>query len=300
MDSITAHPRIKKSRGQPIAWSSPLTQRQRLLGWKRFKTTILTPLFWIKNMLIIGLSLSLVATLLLWLFEPHTLPLTRVQIEGTLINVDPQNLQAIVSQVTKGGLLSLDVASVRRVLLSVPWIQDVRIYRHWPDTLFVQIWEREAVAYWHDKAIVDPKGHLFVVPPRWISNRKIKDKAGSDLPRFKGPSGSAKLILERYYPLKKIIQLAGLKIEELGCDNRQSWYMVLNQGLHLQLGRGNNETRVQRFLQVYHRIITPLTALCLKAESISPLCQQTSGDNLMTQIDLRYPNGIAVRKPLAE
>jgi cell division protein FtsQ len=91
-----------------------------------------------------------------------------------------------------------------------------------------------------------------------------------------------------------------LKIKELGCDSRQAWYMVLNQGLHLQLGRGNSELRVQRFLQVYQRIITPLTSLCAKAENRAPLCQKTSEDNLITQIDLRYTNGIAVRKPLAE
>ncbi|BAP56833.1 cell division protein FtsQ [Thioploca ingrica] len=271
-------------------------------------TTTLTPLFWVKNILIIGLSLSLTGTLLLWLLEPHTLPLTKVQIEGTLINIDPQDLQAVVSRVTMGGLLSLDVAAVRRVLLSIPWIQDVRIYRRWPDTLLIQIQEREAVAYWHDKTtvdskghlIVDPKGHLFVVPPRWNKKGEIRNKEGSYLPRFKGPSGSAKLILERYYPLKKIIQLAGLKIKEFGCDSRQAWYMVLNQGFHLQLGRGNSEQRVQRFLQVYQRIITPFASLCAKAETRSPLCQKPSGNNLITQIDLRYTNGIAVRKPLAE
>jgi cell division protein FtsQ len=273
---------------------------QGLWGWKRFKSKILTPLFWVKNMLIIGLSLSLIGTLLLWLLEPHTLPLTQVQIEGNLINIDPQDLQALVAQVTKGGLLSLDVAAIRRVLLSIPWIQDVRIYRRWPDTLFIQIQEREAVAYWYDKAIVDSKGYLFVVPTRWLKDRLIKDKAGSYLPRFKGPAGSIKHILQRYYLLKKLIQSTGLKIRELGYDSRQAWYLILNHGLHLQLGRDNSERRIQRFLQVYQRIITPWASLCAKAETLSPLCQPPSEDKLITQIDLRYPNGIAVRKTLAE
>jgi cell division protein FtsQ len=288
-----------KSKRQTYRFA-PTSHLKRLLGWKRLPTTTLTPLFWVKNILIIGLSLSLTGTLLLWLLEPHTLPLTKVQIEGTLINIDPQDLQAIVSRVTLGGLLSLDVAAVRRVLLSVPWIQDVRIYRRWPDTLLIQIQEREAVASWYDKAIVDPKGHLFVVPTHWLKNRPVKGKDGSDLPRFQGPPGSVKLILERYYPLTKLIQAAGLKIKELGYDSRQAWYMILNQGIHLQLGRGDSEARVQRFLQVYQRIITPFASLCAKAETRSPLCQNPSENNLITQIDLRYTNGVAVRKPLVE
>ena len=293
-----SHQRIKT--GGQNHRSGPHFHLKWLFGWKRFKSKTLTPLFWVKNMLIIGLSLSLTGTLLLWLLEPHTLPLTQVQIEGTLINIDPQDLQKIVAQVTKGGLLSLDVAAIRRVLLSVPWIQGVRIYRRWPDTLLIQIQEREAVAYWYDKAVVDPKGYLFVVPTRWLKNRPIRDKAGSDLPRFKGPADSVKRILQRYYPLKKLIQSAGLKIRELGYDSRQAWYLILNHGLHLQLGRGNSEPRVQRFLQVYQRIITPWASLCAKAETLSPLCQPLSKDKLITQIDLRYPNGIAVRKTLAE
>jgi len=288
-----------KSKRQTYRFA-PTSRLKRLLGWERLPTTTLTPLFWVKNILIIGLSLSLTGTLLLWLLEPHTLPLTKVQIEGTLINIDPQDLQAVVSRVTLGGLLSLDVAAVRRVLLSIPWIQDVRIYRRWPDTLLIQIQEREAVASWYDKAIVDPKGHLFVVPTHWLKNRPVKGKDGSDLPRFKGPSGSVKLILERYYPLTKLIQSAGLKIKELGYDSRQAWYMVLNQGIHLQLGRGDSEAQVQRFLQVYQRIITPFASLCAKAETRSPLCQNPSENNLITQIDLRYTNGVAVRKPLVE
>lgn len=272
-----------------------------LLGWKHFNSKILTPLFWIKNMLIIGLSLSLTGTLLLWLLEPHTLPLNQVQIEGNLINIDPQDLRAIVARITKGGLLSLDVAAVRRVLLSVPWIQDVRIYRRWPDTLLIQIQEREAVAYWYDKAMVDSKGYLFVVPTRWLKNRPVRDKVGSYLPRFKGPTGSVKSILQHYYSLKQLIQSAGLKIRELGYDSRQAWHLILNHGLHLQLGRGNIELRVQRFLQVYQHMMIPSASLGAKAAIISPLGQLLpSEDNLITQIDLRYTNGIAVRKTLAE
>jgi cell division protein FtsQ len=250
-------------------------------------------------MLIIGLSLSLTGTLLLWLLEPHTLPLTQVQIEGNLINIDPQDLQAIVARITKGGLLSLDVAAVRRVLLSVPWIQAVRIYRRWPDTLLIQIQEREAVAYWYDKAIVDSKGYLFVVPTRWLKN-KPRDKAGSYLPRFKGPTGSAKRILQHYYSLKQLIQSAGLKIIEFSYDSRQAWHLLLNHGLHLQLGRGNIELRVQRFLQVYQHIMTPSASLSATAATILPLGQLPREDNLITQVDLRYTNGIAVRTTLAE
>ncbi len=293
MNSITFNPRIKRF----------TSHRRRSLAASRWNHWIITfkiPLFWLKNIVIIGLTLSLAGNFLLWLLDPHTLPMTAVQIEGTLINTDRNDLQALVSQVAQGGFFSVNLAAIRRVLLSVPWLEDVHVYRRWPDTLSIQVQEREAVAYWYGKAIVDATGHLFVVPPHWTEHQTIKNKEGMSLPRLTGPPGSIKPLLTRYYKLQQQIQSTDLRIKELGCNSRQACYMVLNKGIWLKLGRGEYDQRLQRFLTVYQRVNHPMTAFCAMPTNFSFLCQPQSEDNSITYVDLRYTNGIAVQKRLAE
>jgi len=81
------------------------------------------------------------------------------------------------------------------------------------------------------------------------------------------------------------LAMAGFGIREMGCDTRQSWYMVLDNGILLLLGRSDNENRLRRFFKVYSHII---------AESAMPnFLQQVAHENLV--MDLRYTNAIVVR-----
>jgi len=240
----------------------------------------------LKNVLFLGLFLSFLGSFSLFILEPHTLPMTTVQITGHIINTDQKVLQSLVSQVAKGGFFEINLAQVQKTLLTMPWIKNVQVHKQWPNTLVIQILERTAVARWQELALVDNEGKLFQVSPEMNKEQRSTGKGNLELPRFSGPPNSVGEVFERYNLLLPRIARAGLKIRELGCNARKAWYMVLDNGVKLRLGHGDSESQLHRFLKVHNYLIR-----------YSP---KYSRENSAVQFDLRYTNGIAVRTALAE
>jgi len=67
-----------------------------------------------------------------------------------------------------------------------------------------------------------------------------------------------------------------LSITRLEQDERRAWVVTLNSGVKLLLGRKESEKRLTRFIDIYPRV--------LKA-----------WEQRIDEVDLRYPNGFAVR-----
>jgi len=229
-----------------------------------------------------SLLLSLMGGFGLIMLDPHTLPIKTVRIDGHLINTNPQILQTMLSQVAKGGFFDIDLTKVRLSILTLPWVKNVQIHKQWPDTLIIQIQEHIVVAWWMNKALVDIEGNLFFSYPKIQARSDSVIYKFMDLPLFTGPLNSLKDILKRYNQLAPLVSTAGLQIQEFGCNARKAWYMVLNNGMKLKLGRGDSQTRLQRFFKVYQRLV------------------MSSGNWESLLMDLRYTNGIAVQTVLAK
>jgi len=235
----------------------------------------------LEKVLFISLLLSLIASFLLIMLDPSTLPITTVRIEG-IINTEPRSLQERVSSVAVGGFFEIDLTMVRLSILPLSWIKDVQIRSQWPDTLLIQVQEHTAVAWWMNKSLIDNEGNQ-------LYGRRYPLM---DLPRFTGPldkidsrlkfrrNFSLEYILKHYNQLAPLVQAAGLQIQEFGYNARKAWYMLLNNNMKLNLGHSENKIRLQRFLKIYHRLKTP---------SLNHI-----GDKAIL-IDLRYTNGIAVQ-----
>lgn len=274
---------------KPINGGQAVRKNPKLLLWQRYTPTLLFHhLWWLKNMLFVGLLFSFVGSILFFLFDPHTLPVTTVQIEGHLQQTDPKILQMLVSQVAIGNFLNINPTVIRRTVVTLPWIKDAQIFRQWPNTLRIRIQEYQAVAWWNKQAFVDELGHLFTKPflsekrrhnhlPT-IRNEKTKNLK---LPWFMGPPKRVGEVLKRYRQLAPLLQKKGLHIHELGCNARLAWYLVLDNGMKLKLGRNESKTKVQRFLNIYNRLAMQL--------------RKPSGKNSVLHVDLRYTNGLAVQ-----
>ncbi|EDN65613.1 Cell division protein FtsQ [Beggiatoa sp. PS] len=102
-----------------------------------------------------------------------------------------------------------------------------------------------------------------------------------ELPHFMGPPGWVGEVLKSYNQLAPLLQKKGLYIHELGCDARLAWYMVLNNGMTLKLGRGDSKTKLMRFIKFYNYLVTQKSRLSQK--------------NPVLLMDLRYTNGLAVQ-----
>ena len=104
--------------------------------------------------------------------------------------------------------------------------------------------------------------------------------SNAKLPLFVGPEGTAPLILARYHEMQPLLAPIGRQPQSLALSPRQAWQMKLDDGVLLDLGRDQTKSRVnerlQRFAAVYGQ-----AAERLKARA--------------DVIDLRYPNGFAMR-----
>lgn len=81
-------------------------------------------------------------------------------------------------------MLSLDLPKVRGDMLKLGWVKDARISRRLPDTLVVDIVERDPVAVWqHD-------GQLHLIDVAGVVLQSVSSNAMPDLPLVVGPSAN--------------------------------------------------------------------------------------------------------------
>ena len=212
-----------------------------------------------------------VASLLLWiiyyLLNPGTLPIRQVRIEGEFRQLSTNALEGLVRDRVKGGFFNINVAAVRDALLNDPWVRDVSVHRVWPDSLLVFVTEQVAVARWGETGLLNKGGDLFVPD---INTFPL------DLPVLQGPEGMHALMLEKYFFLRGQLKSVAMPVATLKLDDRRAWMFESMDGLQVMLGREDFERRVTRFVK-------------LVPESLGIKLGQAE------KIDMRYPNGFAVR-----
>ncbi|MDX1604784.1 MAG: cell division protein FtsQ/DivIB [Candidatus Competibacterales bacterium] len=203
-----------------------------------------------------------------WLLQPQQFPLRRVEIEGELRQLTVADLQRRLADRIGHNLLLLDLPTLRRRLAAEPWVAEVRLHREWPDRLRVRLREHRTYARWGEAELVTADGHRFQpehirqVEPHW--------------PQLVGPAGSESHVIDHYRAFDEALAPAGLNPETVRLDPIQGWSLVLGSGLRLVLGQQDPDRRLQRFLELYPRVLrSQLSELAV--------------------VDLRYPDGAALR-----
>ena len=198
-----------------------------------------------------------------WLLMPQHFPLTRVELKGDFKNTSRAQLEKALPRVS-GNFFAADLAEVRASLERLPWVRHVAVRRMWPSRLEITIEEHVAMARWGDDALVNTYGERFV------------GKTNLVLPTFIGPAGTQAEVARRYARFNAIVAPLDTKIERIALSARHAWQLRLSNGLHLALGRDADlaESRLRRFVEVYPTV-----------------------KNKNEYVDLRYPNGFAVRTP---
>ena len=198
-----------------------------------------------------------------WLLLPEHFPLTRVEFRGTLERTTRAELEKALPRIA-GNFFAADLAQVRASVERLPWVRQVAVRRVWPGRLEITVEEHVALARWGDDALVNTFGERF------------GGKTDQALPVFIGPAGSQAEVARRYAKFSAIVAPLGTKVERVVLSPRHAWQLRLGNGLHLALGRDADlaEHRLRRFVEVYPTV---------KSKN--------------EYVDLRYPNGFAVRVP---
>ena len=221
---------------------------------------------WLTASLLFALMLGGGAAALWYLAQPTSQPFRVVEIDGELRHVPRDALERTVADALTGGFFSADLDGVRRALLALPWVAEVRARRAWPDRLELEVREETAIAYWGEHGLVTPEGRVLY--PQ-------KETLPKGLPRLAGPEErNAPDVLARYRELGDALRPFDLEIAALHLDRRGGWSLRLDSGLELALGKAQVVARLNRFLRLYAQLLAM---------------------GIPEQADLRYSNGFAIR-----
>lgn len=211
-----------------------------------------------------------------WLAARPIHTLRTVQIDampGTeLRHVSSLLLGQAVRQRLSGSFFSVDLDRLRAGIEQVPWVRRATIRKVWPNRLEIAIEEHRALAAWGDGRLVNTFGELFT------ANLAEADEDGP-LPQFIGPVGSELQVLERYEALRRWVAPLGLQPRAIALSPRLAWSARLDDGTRLLLGREQGvalEERVDRWVEAHPRVAARV------------------GERIAV-VDLRYPNGFALR-----
>lgn len=223
------------------------------VDWRRWGVTLAS---------LAGLAAAI--GVVLWTLDQ---PIEAVSVAGRFQHVSPADVERAVKERVKNvGLVSVDLAAVRRAIAGIAWVDTVTVQRAWPHGLRVVVSEQVAAARWRESGLLNTRGELFAsdmshVPP--------------ELPQLYGPDGTETTVAKRYLASQGRLAEAGLRLTALRYDARGSWEFDLSNGITVRLGRKQVDERFDRFVTTAAKLVTQ------RADDIS-------------YVDMRYANGFAI------
>jgi cell division protein FtsQ len=207
---------------------------------------------------------GLIAGAVAWAFNQ---PIETVAVEGRFQRVAPMDVERVVKASVHGaGLLSVDLAQVRRAIHTLPWVDAVSVERAWPHGLTVLVIEQTAAARWGERGLLNTRGELFDTDERHIP---------PELARLEGPQGKEGEVAQRYLAAEARLAQAGQRLTALRLDARGAWEFDLANGVTVRLGRRQVDERFEKFMGTALKLVTQ------RGEDIA-------------YVDMRYTNGFAI------
>jgi cell division protein FtsQ len=212
------------------------------------------------------ITLSLIFCFLYELCHRVTFPIAEVKVFGAQ-HLNQQELQHELVPFVRKGFFGVEVAAIKDQLLQLPWVADVSVQRIWPNEVTIHITERQPIAHWNGNSLLSSKGEIFT--PGADSYRE-------SLPEFIGPTGEQAQLLEYYQKINLLLTPLHFKVARLELTAYQTWNIVFDTGVKVNVGYKDVLTRLSHFVKVYPKIIGERAAQ-------------------VEYIDLRYQDGLAIR-----
>lgn len=230
------------------------------------------------DLLFVVAAAALLAVGVVWLVRMPSLPVRQVVFTHELQHVRRLEVEQVLPAALKGNFFSLNLDAVRGALEKLPWVRKVHVRRVWPAKLEVSVEEHVPVARWDESRagarneLVNSHGEVFAAA--------LPEKDSANLPLLYGPLGTAPELLKRHGEMIAAFAPMGRQPVQVLLSPRLSWRVRLDDGMVVELGREQPKSpvgdRLARFLEVYPETVGK--------RSPPP-----------TVVDLRYPNGFAMR-----
>lgn len=200
-----------------------------------------------------------------WIGGQHW-PMKQLQVSAPFKFVDPGQVRAAVSPHLAGGFFAVDLQAINADLRKLPWVERAEVRKQWPDTLVVTLGEYRPLAEWNGDALLAEQGSVFGKPSGKLPV----------LPKFSGQAAQADDMVAFYRAAQPMFQSVGLGIAALDVSERNAWRIVLSDGLVLQVGRNDADSRLARFV------------------ALLPKIRREQQARQLVHADLRYTNGFAL------
>lgn len=182
--------------------------------------------------------------------------------------VTPDDVRAVTRDLGTA-MIGLDLAEVRARVEAFPNVRSATVRRAFPGRLLIDVEGHQPLARWAHGGLVNIQGEIYPgVHRQW-------------LPIFDGP-GSRLVEMTEYlsYVRARLGEHGqGLRLVQMHLSDLGEWRLVLSNGWMLNLGSRDIHARIRRFVATHAEISARITNI--------------------VHLDLRYPNGIAVRGEVA-
>ena len=192
--------------------------------------------------------------------------ISSIEISGPFQRVTALQIEAAISDEINVGFVAADLDRMRERIAALPWIDQARVARRWPNRISIMVAEQVPAAIWGERGLLNTRGELFVTNLRHVP---------AELPRLSGPDGRSADVATRYLSVREQLIPIGLDLRRVHVDSRGSWEMTLHNGIEVRLGRRDVAARTELFLDVVADIITGHAAD-------------------VQYVDMRYGNGFTI------
>ena len=196
----------------------------------------------------------------------EVMPVRYVRVEGEFSQISKQSIQDNVLPLLRSGFLATDIQVMHATVTAFPWVRKALVKRVWPDAFNIRIHEHHAIARWASIGLLNKQGELF--SPKnaaEFTSLAVIDAVG----------GEQKKMLKQMQTFNQGLLQHSLMLQKLIISDRQSWRVILMDGMEIKLGRNQPHKNFQRLLSVL-----PV----LGAEKVAAIAA----------VDMRYPNGFSV------
>lgn len=221
---------------------------------------------------VLGMGVSAVAW---WVAQHPAWTITGITVVGDVRHQDEVKLRSQMGSRLEGTFLTVDLQHVQQLIEGVPWVRSALVQRDFPNRLRVVIEEHEAVAWWGEAGggrLLNRYGEVF--------EAQAEGTQGEPWVELIGPDYLSAQVYALYRALGPLFERMERDLRRLELDARGSWKARLDGGAQIQLGRGDTEALVERARTFVNTV---------------PTLMAHYGQRDIETVDLRYPNGYALR-----
>jgi cell division protein FtsQ len=248
-------------------------------------------------------------------------PLRVLQLSAAPQRVDPAQIEAVARDAVRGNFFTVDLEHTRQAFEKLPWVRRVSVRRHFPWRLEVSLEEHEVLAQWNGSGLVNTHGEVFAAAcgrgmaeltprpgeARGSGGAPVADvpgtrrlfacgeisKASHALPRFSGQPDTAAEVAQMYKVFGEQLAPLGRVIVQVSLSPRRAWQLRLDDGMVLELGSGQPQQRLARFVTVYPYSLAHMLQ-GRDSTAADKNAYQAWSAQTVRYVDLRYRNGFAV------